>query len=99
MQQALKEKLETTVALIDKIMVDPDIDVEYYIPEVAVTVTEETLETDPYILVKYCEDSYIERKIPINGHYTDHSPEYLANFFTFSVEQFKEEVDALKYGM
>ena len=99
MQEVLKEKLTTTVALIDNMMVDPDIDVEFCIPEVAVTVDNADLKADPYILVKYTEDSYIKRKFSLNDHYSDQSAEEIANFLTFSIEQFKEEVDSLKYGM
>ncbi len=69
MQQVLKDKLETTVSLIDNVMVDPDIDLEYCIPEVAMTLDDSEIESDPYILVKYSEDSYIERKIHLNDHY------------------------------
>ncbi len=99
MQEVLKNKLKTTVSLIDNIMVDPDIDVEYCIPEVAMTLDEKEIESDPYILIKYTEDSYIERKIALNDHYSDQSAEEIANYVTFSIEQFKEEVDSLKYGM
>ena len=99
MQEVLKEKLATTVALIDNMMVDPDIDVEYCIPEVAMTVGDTDLKADPYILVKYSEDSYIKRKFSFNDHYVEQSAEEIANFLTFSIEQFKEEVDSLKYGM
>jgi len=35
MEKELKEKLEQIVELVDKLMVDPDIDIEYCIPEVA----------------------------------------------------------------
>ena len=100
MGKVSKEKLEMTVELIEnQIMIDPDIDVQYCIPDVAMTLDKEGIEDYPYLLVKYMEDDYIERKFPLNDHYCDQSAEEIANYLTFSIEQFKEEVDSLKYGM
>ena len=49
MQPELKEKLEKVVELVYNLMADPDIDIEYCIPEVATT--SETCDTTgvPYI--------------------------------------------------
>jgi hypothetical protein len=37
MEKELKEKLEAVVELVNNVMVNPDIDLEYCIPEVATT--------------------------------------------------------------
>jgi hypothetical protein len=58
MEKELKEKLEHIVKLVDKLMVDPDIDIEYCIPEVAVTADNCDLSKDPYILVQYFISEY-----------------------------------------
>ena len=41
-------------------MVDPDIDIEYCVPEVATTASSCDIHGGPYILVKYVENKYIE---------------------------------------
>jgi len=98
MQQALKEKLEKVVQHVNNAMVDPDIDIEYCIPEVEMTVANGDGSTNPYIIVKYSEDQYVERKIGLSGNDLQKSAEDIANLVTFSIEQFKEEIDSLKYG-
>ena len=50
MEKELKNKLEKIVELVDKLMVDPDIDIEYCIPDVAVTSDSCDVSKDPYIL-------------------------------------------------
>lgn len=98
MQSELKEKLETIVSLVNNIMINPDIDIDYCIPEVETTTAQCDVNADPYIAVKYAEDRYLERKIPLAGKYLDKSPEDLANMVTFFIEQFTEEIDSLHYG-
>lgn len=97
-QQALKEKLEQVVERVTNTMVDPDIDIDYFIPEIAVTTTDEEKGEFPYILVKYAEDKYVDRRIPLKVDYMEKSAEEIANLVTFHIEQFKEEVDSLHYG-
>ncbi|MDP3301089.1 MAG: hypothetical protein Q8S36_03880 [Sulfuricurvum sp.] len=92
-KQEVKEKLETVVALVSKAMVNPDIDIEYCIPEVSTTSI-----TDPYILVKYSEDKYVERKIRLTGVYLQNSAEMIAKLVNFSIEQFIEEIDSVQMG-
>jgi len=98
MKAALKEKLEKVVELVSNVMVDPDIDLEYCIPEVATTTEACDVSGDPYILVKYSEDKYITRKIRLTDKYLDHTPQEIANLVTFSIEQFKEELDSVHMG-
>jgi hypothetical protein len=98
MQKALQEKLEKIVALVDNAMVDPDIDLEYCIPEVVTTTDSCEVSGDPYILVKYSEDKYITRKIKLTPKYLEQTPEQISNLVTFSIEQFKEELDSVHMG-
>lgn len=99
MERALKEKLEKVVELVNNTMVDPDIQVDYCIPDSAGSCSSNNDDnTDPYILVKYSEDRYVERKIGLGSNYLEKSPEDIANLTTFFIEQFMEEVDSLKYG-
>lgn len=97
-KQELKEKLETVVALVSKAMVDPDIDIEYCIPEVSTTSNSCDVKADPYILVKYSEDKYVERKIRLTGAYLQNSAEMIAKLVNFSIEQFIEEIDSVQMG-
>lgn len=98
MEQALKEKLTAIVELVNNAMVDPDIEIDYCIPEVATTSDKCDLSGDPYVLVKYCEEDRCERKIRLSDKYLEMTAEEIANFVTFSIEQFKEELESLKYG-
>ena len=94
MNSELKQKLEKIVELVSNVMVDPDIDLEYCIPEVETTSSSCDVSGDPYILVSYSEDKYTQRKIRLTDKYLDNSAEEIANLVTFSIEQFKEEIDA-----
>lgn len=97
-KQELKEKLEMIVALVNNAMVDPDIDIEYCIPEVTSTSDSCNILGDPYIIVKYSENKYVERKIRLTGVYIRNSAEVIAKLVTFSIEQFKEEIDSVQMG-
>ncbi len=95
MDAALKEKLTKIVELVNNAMVDADIDIEYCIPGVEVTSDDCDTSGVPYVLVKYSEDKYIERKIRLTEKYLNNSAEEIANLVTFSIEQFKEEIDSV----
>jgi len=96
MEKALKEKLEKIVELVNNVLADPDIDIDYCIPEVAMTSDSCDVSGDPYIAVKYSEDKYVERKIRLTDKYLQLAPEHVANLVTFSIEQFKEEIDSVQ---
>ena len=98
MKQELKEKYEAIVELVDKVVVDPDIDIEYCIPEVAITSDSCDVSADPYILVKYSEDKYVERKIRLTDKYLHNTAKEISNLVTFSIEQFKAEIDSVQMG-
>ena len=99
-EQETKEKLEAIVVLVNNVMVDPDIDVEYCIPEVATTSETCDVSGDPYILVTYVVSEYTKptRKIRLTDTYLNNTPEEIANLVTFSIEQFKTEIDSVEMG-
>lgn len=98
MTNELKEKLQAIVEQVNNLMVDPDIDIEYCIPEVATTSDSCDVSGDPYLLVKYSENKYVERKIRLTDRYLQNTPEEIANLVTFSIEQFKLEIDGVQLG-
>lgn len=87
----LKEKLEKIVLLVNKAMVDPDIDIEYYSSE----------SDEPHILVTYIVGDYNKptRKIALRSTAVHRgTPEEIANQITFSIEEFKGEIDSVGMG-
>ena len=97
MKRELKEKLETFVGLIDDVMFDSELDIEYCIPEVATTSDQCDLSGDPYILVKYSDDQYVDRKIRLTDKYLSHSAQDMAGHVTFSIEQFQADMGSIRY--
>ena len=99
-EQETKEKLEAIVALVNNVMVDPDIDIEYCIPEVATTSETCDVSGDPYILVTYVVSEYTTptRKIRLTNTYLNNTAKAIANLVTFSIEQFKTEIDSVEMG-
>ncbi|MDX1295734.1 MAG: hypothetical protein R3302_05685 [Sulfurimonadaceae bacterium] len=98
MEQALKEKLEKIVELVYNLMVDPDIDIEYCIPEVATTTESCDVGGEPHLLVKYAEDNYVTRKVRLDKDTMTKSPEAIAAYVTDNIKEFKEEIDGVKLG-
>ena len=99
-EQETKEKLEAIVGLVNNVMVDPDIDVEYCIPDVATTTDTCDVSGDPYILVTYVVSEYTKptRKIRLTDTYLKNTAKAIANLVTFSIEQFKTEIDSVEMG-
>jgi len=87
MDNALKAKLENVVDLVSNVLVDPDIRIDYYHNE-----------QEAYILVKYAQSKYTDRKIRLAEPHIDKSAEDIANLVTFYIEQYMEEIDSLQYG-
>jgi hypothetical protein len=95
-----KKKLEEVVALVNNVMVDPEIDIEYCIPDVATTSESCDVSGDPYILATYIVSDYTRptRKIRLSGSNMQNSPRVIADLVTFSIEQFKSEIDSVEMG-
>lgn len=96
----ITDKLEKVVALVNNTMVDPDIDIEYCIPEVVTTTESCDVSGDPYILVKYVVSEYTQptRKIRLGRTALLNTAEEVANQVTFSIEEFKGEIDSVQMG-
>ena len=99
MKYTLKEKLETVVELVNNVMINPDIDIEYCVPETEVS-ENSNVTGDPYIHLKYQANvtHIVEQKIPLKRQYLQKEPEDIANLVTFYIEQFIEQIDSVEYG-
>lgn len=95
-----QKKLEEVVVLLDKAMVDPDIDIDYCIPGIKTTLETSDESDDPYILVTYVVGDYNKptRKIHLGSTALLSTPEKIANQITFSIEEFKGEIDSVEMG-
>ena len=100
MEQALKDKLAKVVELVDNVMINPDVEVEYCIPEVNTTAESCNVSGDPYIHLKYNSSGthIMEQNIPLKHHYVQKSAEDIANLVTFYIEQFIEQIDSVEGG-
>jgi hypothetical protein len=100
MQQELIAKLEDVVDLLDHALTDPDIELSYCIPEIAMTTENPDVSGDPYIHLKYMSNGthLMEQNIPIKHNYLKKTPEDIANLVTFYIEQFIEQIDSVEYG-
>lgn len=96
-----KEKLQTLIDLIDNIAVSPDVTIEYFVPGVLVTTDGGRGESGgPYIQFTYAlggVDPHTQH-MPLTQNYLEKTPQDLLNYFTFSLEQFMEEIDSRQYG-
>ena len=87
----LNEKLETTIDLINNVMANPDVDVEYCVPDAG---------GDPYIHLKYMAGGthVMNQNIPLKRNYLEKTPQDLANLVTFYIERFIEQIDSVESG-
>ena len=85
-----KDKLDKVISLVNNAMVDPDIDIEYCTPEL----------DDSYLLVTYIVSEYTQptRKIRLGSTALQNKAEEIANQVTFSIEEFKGEIDSVEMG-
>jgi len=99
MPHSLKEKLETVLELVNNVMINPDIDIEYCVPETEIS-ENSNVTGDPYIQVKYQANvtHTVEQKIPLKRQYLKQEPQDIANLVTFYIEQFIEQIDSVEYG-
>lgn len=86
-----KEKLEKVAALVKNVRVDPDIEIEYCALDGS---------NDPYVLVTYIVSEYTKptRKITIGDAMLLKTPEDIVNQITFSIAEFKSEIDSVEMG-
>jgi len=100
MEKETKAKLEKIVELVNKAMVDPDIDIDYCIPGVETTLENCDGSGDPYILLTYVVSEYTKptRTIHLGKTALLSTAEEVANKVTFSIEEFKGEIDSVEMG-
>lgn len=100
MNTETKAKLEQIVALVDNAMADPDLDIDYCIPGVKTTVKECDESGDPYILITYVVGDYNKptRTIHLGSTMLRSTAEEVANQVTFSIEEFKGDIDSVEMG-
>ncbi|HIC44950.1 MAG TPA: hypothetical protein EYO73_11945 [Sulfurimonas sp.] len=97
----IEDKLKKVMHLINKAMVDPDIDIDYFMPEMDIKLHGSDVLDDPYILVTYVVGDYNKpsRKIRLRDTVLErNTPESIANQVTFSIEEFKGEIDSVEMG-
>lgn len=100
MENSTKEKLEQLVVLVNKAMVDPDIEIDYCIPGVKTTIENGDTSGDPYILLTYALSDYNKhtRTIHLGKTMLLTSAEDISNKVTASIEEFKGEIDSVEMG-
>ena len=95
----MTHKLEDIVHLVNDTMRDPEVDVDYCIPEVDTTAGTCNITGDPYVLVTYTvNDAQPTRKISLGKTALQSTNNDLANHVMLSVEQFKDEIDTIEMG-
>jgi len=102
MLQAQKEKLQQVIELVDKVSINPDVTVDYFIPGVLVTADADGSGEvgGPYVQFTYSvngSDPHVQH-MPLTHGYLEKDPEDLTNLITFSLERFMEEIDSRQYG-
>lgn len=100
-REDLDNRLTQVLELVNNAMVDPDIEIEYYIPDGDSISSSCDMHVDPYILVTYVISEYNKptRKIRLRDTaLRRNTPESIANQVTFSIEEFKGEIDSVQMG-
>ncbi|MCS7261951.1 MAG: hypothetical protein NZ560_00810 [Aquificaceae bacterium] len=94
----MEEKLKEQAEEIRKNMANPDIDIEVCFPGDVDEGCE--LKSYPYLKVKYVVEGHdvYEKEIDIDPVYLDKDVKDLANFVSFQIQQFMEEIDSIEYG-
>ncbi|MCS6957869.1 MAG: hypothetical protein RMK75_05360 [Aquificaceae bacterium] len=94
----MEEKLKELAEEIRKNMANPDIDIEVCFPGDVDEGCE--LKSYPYLKVKYVVEGHdvYEKEIDIDPIYFDKDVKDLANFVSFQIQQFMEEIDSVEYG-
>jgi hypothetical protein len=93
-------KLQEVVQLVNNMMVDPDIDVDYYIPGVEVTLEHGDDTGEPFVRLTYVVSEYTKptRTIHLGATMLKSSAQEIANQITFAIEEFKSEIDSVEMG-
>ena len=99
MNTELKAKLEKIVVLVNDAVVDPEMDLEYCIPEVETTSDTCSVNGNPYILLTYtANENQPTKKLSLGKTALQSTPEDLAKHVVICMEAFKDESDAFTMG-
>ena len=99
MNTELKAKLEKIVVLVNDAVVDPEMDLEYCIPEVETTSVTCSVNGNPYILLTYtANENQPTKKVSLGKTALQSTPEDLAKHVVICMEAFKDESDAFTMG-
>lgn len=100
MNKELKIQLERIVALVnDAADADPEMDLEYCIPEVETTSDTCSVNGNPYILLTYtANETQPTKKVSLGRTALQCTEEDLAQHVILSMEAFKDESDAFTMG-
>lgn len=96
----LKKRMEEIVALVNDTIIDPDINVQYCIPDVASTADTCDVSSNPHILLTYDENEYNTRtrKVSLGKTALQSTLEDLVKHVNIAIEEFKDEIDDIKMG-
>ncbi|MEA3371754.1 MAG: hypothetical protein U9Q40_10480 [Campylobacterota bacterium] len=102
MLEAQKEKLQKVIELVDKVSINPDVDVDYFIPGVLVTANADGSGEagGPYVQFTYAcngNDPHVQH-MPLTHGYLEKEPQDLSNLVTFALQRFIEEIDSRQHG-
>ena len=95
-----KERMEEIIGLVNKTMIDVDVDVDYCIPEVETTSRACDISGNPHILLTYAEDTYTTytKKVSLSKTALQSTPEDLTKHVILAIEEFKDEMDDIQMG-
>ncbi|PHR56556.1 MAG: hypothetical protein COA44_08080 [Arcobacter sp.] len=95
-----KEKMEKIVELVNKAIIDIDVDVDFCIPNVVATTDKCDLSGEAYILLTYPEDEYTTRtkKVSLSITALQSTPSDLTKHVVLAIEEFKDEMDDIQFG-
>ena len=100
-KENLHDRLAQVLELVKKSMVDPDIEIDYCVPDIESTLSNCGIHADPYFMVTYVIGDYNKptRKIRLRDTaLRRNTPESIANQVTFSIIEFKGEIDSVQMG-
>ncbi|MFN3870271.1 MAG: hypothetical protein ACK4MW_02155 [Aquificaceae bacterium] len=94
----IEKKFEALAEEVLKNMVNPDVDLEFCFPKEMEEGCQ--IKNFPYIKVKYIVEGHdvYEKEIDIDPEYWEKDIKDLANFVSFQIQQFMEEIDSVEYG-
>ncbi len=96
----LKERMKEIIGLVNKTMIDLEVNVDYCIPEVATTSEACDISGNPHILLTYPKDEYTThtKKVSLSKTALQSTPEDLTKHVILAIEEFKDEMDDIQMG-